>query len=76
VLAPLPARAAAGLAALGEWMRLHARVLQGIQWGVVAAYGLLVVVPAFLPLPPDDAHWYNSMVVAAQCCSGASGGRS
>jgi polyferredoxin len=66
VLAPLPARAAAGLAALGEWMRLHARVLQGIQWGVVAAYGLLVVVPAFLPLPPDDAHWYNSVVVAAQ----------
>jgi polyferredoxin len=47
-------------------MRTHARTLQAIQWSVVACYGVLVVVPAFLPLPGDDAHWRDSLVVTAQ----------
>jgi polyferredoxin len=47
-------------------MRLHGRALQTVQWCVVGAYIVLVVVPAFLPLPPDDAHWYGNLVVAAQ----------
>ncbi len=54
------------LAALGEWMRVHGRTLQAVQWCVVAAYAILVVAPAFLPLPPEDAHWYNNLVVTAQ----------
>jgi polyferredoxin len=54
------------LAALGEWMRTHRRALQGVQWCVVAAYAVLVVAPAFLPLPPGDAHGYDNLVVAAQ----------
>jgi len=47
-------------------MRTHGRTLQAVQWCVVAAYVVLVVVPAFLPLPPDDAHGYDNLVVAAQ----------
>jgi polyferredoxin len=56
----------ARLAALGEWLRTHPRAVQSIQWSVVGAYLLLVAVPAFLPLPPEDAHWYNNLVVLAQ----------
>ncbi len=58
--------AAARLAAFGEWMRMHPRTLQSIQWAVVLGYAFLVIVPALLPLPPEDAHWYNSLVVLAQ----------
>ncbi len=54
------------LAALGEALRTHARAVAAVQWCVVAAYGFLVVVPAFLPLPPDDARWFNSLAVFAQ----------
>jgi polyferredoxin len=54
------------LAALGEWIRMHARTVQAVQWFVVAAYAVLVVAPAFLPIPPEDAHWYDNLVVAAQ----------
>ena len=54
------------LAALGEWIRLHGRTVQAVQWFVVATYAVLVVAPAFVPLPPEDAHWYNNLVVAAQ----------
>lgn len=59
-------RGASRLAALGDWMQRHPRPIQTIQWCIVAAYALLVVVPAFLPLPPDDARWYNNLVVLAQ----------
>ncbi len=58
--------AAMRLAAFGEWLRGHPRTIQHIQWSVVVAYVFLVVVPAFLPLPPEDAHWYNNLVVTAQ----------
>jgi len=47
-------------------MRRHTRALQIVQWCVVAIYVVLVAVPAFLPLPPEDAHGYDNLVVAAQ----------
>jgi polyferredoxin len=47
-------------------MRTHGRTLQAVQWSVVAVYIVLVAVPAFMPLPPEDAHAYDSLVVAAQ----------
>lgn len=68
-VAPLsrpPGTVAAALAALGEWLRLHARLIGAMQWSIVAAYAFFVAVPAFLPLPADDAHWYNSLALAAQ----------
>jgi polyferredoxin len=63
------ASAAAGnarLAVFGEWLRRHSRVVARIQWIVVAAYAVLVGVPAFLPLPPDDARWFDNLTVFAQ----------
>jgi len=47
-------------------MRAHHRMLQAVQWCVVGAYVVLVAVPAFLPLPPESAHGYDNLVVAAQ----------
>jgi polyferredoxin len=61
-----PGALASRLAALGEWVRLNARLIGAMQWGIVAAYVFFVAVPAFLPLPPEDAHWYNSLALAAQ----------
>jgi polyferredoxin len=40
--------------------------LQVVQWFVVAPYLVLVAVPAFLPLPPEDPHWYDNLVLTAQ----------
>jgi len=54
------------LAAIGEWMRVHQRALQATQWIVVLVYAFMIVVPAFLPLPSDDAHWFNNLTVLAQ----------
>jgi polyferredoxin len=54
------------LAALGDWIRMHGRTVQAVQWCVVATYAVLVVAPVFLGLPPEDAHWYDNLVVAAQ----------
>ena len=62
----LAALGAVCLAAFGDWMQRHPKPIQTIQWCVVGAYVVLVAAPAFLPLPPDDAHWYNNLVVAAQ----------
>jgi len=62
----MQAPAESRLAALGEWIRRHPRTIQVVQWGVVVTYALLVVVPAFLPLPAEDARWYDSLVVLAQ----------
>ena len=61
-----PGAAAARLAAVGEWLRKHLHAIRWVQWSIVAAYTLLVALPAFLPLPPEDAHWYNNFVVLAQ----------
>nr|WP_246860752.1 4Fe-4S binding protein [Noviherbaspirillum sp. UKPF54] len=47
-------------------MRRHRRVIQAIQWLVVGFYLALVVIPAFMPLPPEDAHLYNNLRLFAQ----------
>ncbi len=56
----------ARLAAFGEWLRRHSRIVARVQWIVVVAYVVLVGVPALLPLPPDDARWFNNLTVFAQ----------
>jgi polyferredoxin len=61
-----PRRLAPHLASVGEWLRLHPRAIRAFQWCIVGVYLLLVAVPAFLPLPPDDAHWFNNLTVLAQ----------
>jgi polyferredoxin len=51
---------------LGEWLRRHQGNIRAIQWGVVACYTLLVMVPAFLPLPQRTAHIWTSLTLFAQ----------
>ncbi|HJV83473.1 MAG TPA: 4Fe-4S binding protein [Noviherbaspirillum sp.] len=47
-------------------MQRNRRVILAIQWVVVFFYLLLLIVPAFMPIPPDDAHIYNNLRLFAQ----------
>lgn len=65
--ATLPGTAADGrLAAAGLFLRRHRRAVLGVQWAIVAVYAFLVVVPAFLPLPPAGAHLWDNLRLFAQ----------
>ncbi|HEY6898481.1 MAG TPA: 4Fe-4S binding protein [Rhodocyclaceae bacterium] len=55
-----------GAARVGEFLRRRRAWVLGLQWLVVLAYALLVAVPAFLPLPAEDAHLWNNLTRAAQ----------
>ena len=48
-------RPASRLARLGDWMNVHRRLILALQWFIVLFYALLVVLPAFLPLPNPEA---------------------
>lgn len=61
-----PAAQRSRLARAGEAMARHKAVIQGIQWTVVAFYLSLVIIPAFQPLPAQDAHVYNNLTLFAQ----------
>lgn len=61
-----PSRASAWLAAYGDWLRDHAGFVRAGQWIVVAAYAFLIIVPALLPLPGDDARALDNLTVFAQ----------
>lgn len=61
-----PGRPVGALAALGHTMRRHGRLIRGIQWAIVVFYGVLVVLPAFLPLPDDEARILNHLGLFAQ----------
>ncbi|WP_460840526.1 4Fe-4S binding protein [Noviherbaspirillum agri] len=54
------------LAHLGTAMARHRRVILGMQWIVVLFYLVLLVVPAFMPVPPEDAHIYSNLRLFAQ----------
>jgi polyferredoxin len=51
---------------LGEWLRDHQRTIRKIQWGVVAVYALLLVVPVLRPLPDRFAHIWSDVTLFAQ----------
>ncbi|MFI4938929.1 MAG: 4Fe-4S binding protein [Burkholderiales bacterium] len=54
------------LAKVGTAMRYHQGMIFTVQWIVVVFYLLLLVIPAFMPLPPEDAHYYNNLRLFAQ----------
>ncbi|WP_020592091.1 4Fe-4S binding protein [Kiloniella laminariae] len=54
------------LARAGVWLQEHQILIRRIQWGVVAFYALLLVVPAFLPLPGITAHIWDDLTTFAQ----------
>lgn len=59
---PSPGR----IAALGFLLRRHRKAILTIQWMVICVYTLLVVVPAFLPLPSESAHLWDNLRLFAQ----------
>lgn len=62
-----PGSSAGGwIARLGLAMRRHRSAIIALQWLVVVSYLTLVTVPAFLPLPPDQAHIWNNLTRLAQ----------
>lgn len=64
IAAPRPARA--GLAGFGDALRRHRGAILALQWGVVLCYAVLVVVPAFMPLPEAGASIVSNLRLAAQ----------
>ncbi|MCG1046882.1 MULTISPECIES: 4Fe-4S binding protein [Mycetohabitans] len=54
------------LAEAGHWMQRHQTVIRNVQWVVVLIYALLILVPAFMPLPDDTAHIWSNLTVFAQ----------
>ena len=59
-------RTASWLAAYGQWLQRNTRVIRAVQWTVVACYAFLIIVPALLPLPGNDARALNNLTVFAQ----------
>jgi polyferredoxin len=54
------------LARIGTAMQRHRRAILAVQWMVVVSYLVLLTVPAFMPLPPEDAHIYDNLRLFAQ----------
>lgn len=53
-------------ARLADFLRDHASLLRKLQWGIVAIYAFLLLVPPFLPLPDYTASVFNNLTVLAQ----------
>lgn len=54
------------LARVGLAMRRHQRVIVALQWVVVVFYAALLIVPALMPLPPEDARIADNLRLFAQ----------
>ena len=54
------------LARVGAWMQRNGAAIRAVQWGVVAVYAFLIIVPACLPLPDETAHLWTNLTLAAQ----------
>ena len=54
------------LARIGMAMRRHQRFIMGLQWLVVVFYFGLLIYPAFMPLPAEDAHIVDNLRLFAQ----------
>ncbi len=53
-------------AAVGDWLQRHGRWIRLLQWVVVLFYGVLVIVPALLPLPDETSRIFTHLTVFAQ----------
>jgi polyferredoxin len=50
----------------GDWMQRHAAPIRWLQWVIVLAYAILIIVPVWMPLPPDSARLWNNLTVFAE----------
>lgn len=62
----VPAAPPTRLAAFGRWMQRNRKLVLGLQWVTLFAYLFLVAVPAFLPLPDNQAHIWDDLTRFAQ----------
>lgn len=51
---------------IADFLRDHAPLLRKLQWGIVAIYAFLLIVPALLPLPDNAASVFDNLTVVAQ----------
>ncbi len=67
---PTPDQPAASgrLAKIGLFLRQHRKLIISVQWLIVVLYAAMVIIPAFLPLPPEDAHIWDNLRLFAQFC--------
>lgn len=56
------------LAAAGLFLRRHRKPIIAIQWLVVVLYAAMVIIPAFMPLPPESAHLWDNLRLFSQFC--------
>jgi hypothetical protein len=63
-----PSRPRNRLEKIGLFLRRNRRLIIGIQWLIVILYAAMVIIPAFLPLPPEDAHIWDNLPLFAQFC--------
>lgn len=63
---PPPAGARSLPGRLGEALGRHRTAILVLQWLVVLVYLVLVIAPAFLPLPPAEAHLWDNLRLFAQ----------
>jgi len=61
-----PQRSRGRLQGIGLFLRRNRRLIVTVQWAVVIVYAALVVIPAFMPLAPEDAHIWNNLRLFAQ----------
>ncbi len=54
------------LGRLGEWVRRHGSAIRLIQWVIVLAYAILLIIPAIRPLPSGIAHVWTNLTLFAQ----------
>jgi polyferredoxin len=59
-------RTAGRIAAFGLFLQRHRKPILIMQWLIVGFYALLVIVPAFMPLPPQGAHLWDNLRLFAQ----------
>lgn len=54
------------VARLGDALRRHRRAILALQWSVMLCYAVLVIVPAFLPLPGSSESIVSNLCLFAQ----------
>ncbi|UDG83123.1 4Fe-4S binding protein [Candidatus Vallotia lariciata] len=62
----LPALHTSRLTRAGHWMQRHYVIIRSVQWIVLFAYAILILIPPFMSLPGDTAHIWSNLTVFAQ----------
>ena len=50
----------------GDWLQRHQGAIRTVQWTMVVLYGVLLIVPVFLPLPDRAAYLWTNFTRFAQ----------